>query len=65
MDRTNWYPLDYLLLPTGQMHPHRINLAKRNSSLIDGYRFQTLDDLAAAIQRSIASAGYLNPGKQH
>jgi len=62
MDRTNWYPLDYLLLPTKLMHPHRINLAIRNFSLFEPYRFQSIDALVTSIGALVASSVELDPG---
>jgi hypothetical protein len=64
MERTNWYPLDYLLLPAARMHPHRINLATRDSSMIDAYRFQSLDALVTAVQRLLSSADHLDPSQK-
>lgn len=64
MDRTNWYPLDYFLLPARRMHPYRINLAKRDSELLDAYRFQSLDALVVSIGQLVGSTGDLDPGQK-
>lgn len=66
MDQTNSYPLDYFLLPTNRMHPYRINLTKRDSSLINIYRFQSLDRLVASIRKLVvAETGGHRPGPKY
>jgi DNA invertase Pin-like site-specific DNA recombinase len=65
MDQANFRPLDYLLLPTNRLHPHRISLGRKDANLLDGYRFRSVDALVRSISELVASTGHLDPGHKH